>query len=57
MTISGKATSIISRFPHFFNSEEGGKLYNLIEVFASILEATETDLMRVMRFALCRHSG
>ena len=49
MTISGKATSIISRFPHFFNSGEGSKLYNLIEVFASILEATETDLMRVMR--------
>ena len=50
MEISSKATSIISRFPDFYDSEnQTTLLFQFVNVFAQILEEAETDLLRVMR--------
>ncbi|MEM7713192.1 MAG: hypothetical protein AAF349_06360 [Cyanobacteria bacterium P01_A01_bin.68] len=50
MEISSKAGNIISRFPNFYDSEnQTTLLFQLVNIFAQILEEAETDLLRVMR--------
>lgn len=50
MDAKGKTTNIINRFPHFFDESNTESLfYQLVSVFAEILEETEIDLLRVMR--------
>lgn len=49
MDISGKAVSIISRFPDFYNSDDQSNLFHeFIDIFGQILEQVETDLIRVL---------
>jgi len=48
--ISPKTTSILSRLPSFYRSEEDDNvLYRLLEAYAFILERADDDLVRVMR--------
>ncbi|NEO75984.1 hypothetical protein, partial [Moorena sp. SIO4G3] len=46
----GKTTSITNRFPHFYDGANvESLLYQFIDVFGSLLEQGETDLLGVMR--------
>lgn len=48
--LSPKTTSILSRLPAFYRSEEHESvLYRLLETYALLLEGAEQDLIRVMR--------
>ena len=46
----GQTTAILNRFPNFFDAANTESLfYQFVDVFSEILEAAETDLLRVMR--------
>ena len=50
MEMNRKVLSIMSRFPDFYESNASSTLlYQLVNVFAEILEEAEIDLLRVMR--------
>jgi hypothetical protein len=50
MESTGKTTAILSRLPAFYEAgNPESLLYQLVSVYAELLQATETDLFRVMR--------
>lgn len=50
MPLSGRTVSIISRFPHFYASEDPNSAFHqFVNVFGEMLDRVEADLVQVLR--------